>query len=76
MMCHPERAQRVEGPPAQERTGFLDSPLIRPSGTFSPHGGEKGLPVVPSPRLRGEGGPFGSAQGKLRPGEGAERRGE
>jgi hypothetical protein len=51
-------------------------PLIRPLGTFSPHGGEKDdfrLPaLLPlAPRERGEGGPFGSAQGKLRPGEGS-----
>src|SRR5205807_9249354 len=53
-------------------------PLIRPSGTFSPQAGRRETNLdaracCPSPRLRGEGGPFGSAQGKLRPGEGHPR---
>src|SRR5947199_10560701 len=38
------------------------TPLIRPSGTFSPRRGEKGLTQISGPAARGEGG--------RRPGEG------
>src|ERR1700694_2486290 len=34
---------------------LLMTPLIRPSGTFSPRGGEKGLTRDPSPRTAGRG---------------------
>jgi glycosyltransferase involved in cell wall biosynthesis len=47
-------------------------PLIRPSGTFSPRAGRRHSEISTlAPCERGEGGPFGSAQGKLRPAEGS-----
>jgi hypothetical protein len=59
----PERSRRDgEESPAYSRRGFLmNSPLIRPSGTFSPQAGRR-TTVAPRPAQRGEGG--------RRPGEG------
>src|SRR5438477_5765536 len=64
-------------------TGSLASSrlaMTRPSSALrapSPRKRGEGelLNLLPlAPRERGEGGPFGSAQGKLRPGEGSRRR--
>ena len=43
----------------------MTQPLIRPLGTFSPHGGEKGL-EFPRPAQRGEGGAKRRVRGRVR----------